>query len=85
MVSHVSNLKSYQLPIAASTDEGSLDQSPEVWLAGVPARVAKTPRSSAAATAHQTRQAFSRTIGALGAQLKAFWNSGMFETTPFTR
>ena len=24
-------------------------------------------------------------IGALGAQLKAFWNSGMFETTPFTR
>src|SRR5437764_1310263 len=35
LVSHVSNLKSYQLPIAASTDEGSLDQSPEVRLAGV--------------------------------------------------
>ena len=34
---------------------------------------------------YQTRQAFSRTIGALGAQLQAFWNSGLFCITPLTR
>jgi RNA-directed DNA polymerase len=34
---------------------------------------------------YQTRQAFSRTIGDLAGQLKAFWNSGMLETTPLTR
>src|SRR5690606_22515539 len=33
---------------------------------------------------YQTRQAFSRTIGSPGLQLKASANSGMFETTPFT-
>jgi len=34
---------------------------------------------------YQTRQALSRTIDAPGRQVKAFWNSGMFETTPLTR
>ena len=34
---------------------------------------------------YHTRQAFSLTMGDFGAQLKACWNSGMFETTPFTR
>src|SRR4029077_9315064 len=34
---------------------------------------------------YQTWQAFSRTIGDLAGQLKAFWNSGMLETTPLTR
>ena len=34
---------------------------------------------------YHTRQAFSRTIGGPALQANAFWNSGMFETTPFTR
>jgi hypothetical protein len=34
---------------------------------------------------YHTRQAFSLTMGDLGAQWKACWNSGMFETTPMTR
>ena len=34
---------------------------------------------------YHTRQAFSRTIGDPAGHANAFWNSGMFETTPFTR
>src|SRR5262249_8956052 len=34
---------------------------------------------------HQTRQRFSRTMGWPALQLKAFWNSGMLITSPFTR
>src|ERR1035441_1889913 len=34
---------------------------------------------------YQTRQAGLRTMGASGLQLYAFWNSGMFPTTPLTR
>ena len=34
---------------------------------------------------HHTRQAFSRTMGWPALQLNAFWNSGMFSTTPVTR
>jgi hypothetical protein len=34
---------------------------------------------------HQTWQEFSRTMACPGSQLKAFWNSGMFDTTPLTR
>lgn len=34
---------------------------------------------------HHARHAFSRTIGWPVLQLHAFWNSGMFCTTPFTR
>lgn len=34
---------------------------------------------------YQTLQAFSRTMGCPPLQPKAFWNSGMLETTPFTR
>ena len=34
---------------------------------------------------HQRRHAFLRTIGAFALHENAFWNSGMFETGPFTR
>jgi len=34
---------------------------------------------------HHTRQAFSLTMGWPALQLNAFWNSGMFCTTPSTR
>ncbi len=34
---------------------------------------------------YHTRQALARTMGWLARQPKAFWNSGMLETTPFTR
>ena len=34
---------------------------------------------------YQTRHALARTIGASGLHENAFWNSGMFDTTPFTR
>ena len=34
---------------------------------------------------YQTRQAFSRTIGCPFLHPKAFWNSGILETTPLTR
>src|SRR5512135_3277406 len=34
---------------------------------------------------YQTRQAGLRMIGASGLHLYAFWNSGMFPTTPLTR
>jgi hypothetical protein len=34
---------------------------------------------------YQTRQAFSRTIGWPALQPHVCWNSGMFDTTPFTR
>ena len=37
------------------------------------------------ACCHHTRQAFSATIGCPALQPNAFWNSGMFETTPLTR
>ena len=40
---------------------------------------------SEASSAHHTRQAFSRTMGDPAGQAYAFWNSGMFDTTPFTR
>jgi hypothetical protein len=43
-------------------------------------RAAKKKRA-----AYQTRQGERRTIGCPRLQLKAFWNSGMFWTTPFTR
>ena len=34
---------------------------------------------------HHTRQTGCLTIFAVAGQLKAFWNSGMLETTPFAR
>lgn len=37
------------------------------------------------ALAYHTRQTGSRTMGAPALQLKAFWNSGMFDTTPLVR
>jgi len=36
-------------------------------------------------SAHQTRQRFSRTMGAPALQANAFWNSGILETTPLAR
>ncbi len=34
---------------------------------------------------HHTRHALGRTIGAFGLHANAFWNSGMFDSGPFTR
>jgi hypothetical protein len=41
--------------------------------------------AAGALSVYQTRQAFGLTIGASALHENAFWNSGMFETTPFTR
>jgi hypothetical protein len=53
----------------------------------LPACLADSRDSRAPVTGvlYHTRQAFSGTMGWPGLQPKAFWNSGMFSTTPFTR